>query len=152
MFVLWFVWYFHPSPYPLLVSFLRGCSPGARWDRRAAHGGIPLFAPVPFCSASPPGRITLLALEELSGLGKLHPGSCVAAGSLQVQLEVRARGEDSQRTLYGYNKLAYSQATCQENLSFLVPVVQVSCLFTRATEGGGEQRWMSFSLALCGRC
>ena len=52
--------------------------------RAAAAGG----------RASPPGRITLLALVELPGLGKLHPGSCLDAGNLQIQLEVRARGED----------------------------------------------------------
>lgn len=45
-------------------------------------------------SALSPGRITLLVLVELPGLGELHPGSCWDAGNFQIPLEVRVRGED----------------------------------------------------------
>lgn len=94
---------------------------------------------VPFCraaaaggSALSPGRVTLLVFVELSGLGEVHPGGYLGAGNLQMQLEVRARGEDGWRTLSGYDKLACSHVTCQGNLSCLVPAGQASCSFTSA--------------------
>lgn len=67
------------------MSFSTGWDPSpwaGRWA--AAAGGSALL----------PGGITLLVFLELSGLGKLHPGSCLDAGNLQIQLEVRVRGED----------------------------------------------------------
>jgi len=82
--------------------------------------GLPCF--------TPRQNLTPLARVELSGPGKLHPGSCLDAGKLQIQLEVRARGEGRERTLHGCKKLAYSLVTWQECLSCLVPVAQASCL------------------------
>lgn len=80
----------------------------------------------------------------LSGPGKLHEGSCLDAGNLQIHLKVRARGEDIWRKSYSYNKLVCSQGSCEENLSFLVPVVQAGCLSTSAVEDGHNKERCPF--------